>query len=739
MGKLNQRSVLVVLLLSLSALVFASSGSLADSQASLVIQIGILLFAVKLGGGLAQKLRIPAVLGELLTGVLIGPYALGGLRLPGFPHGLFGTGMVGLDIPVSTELYALATIASIILLFISGLETDLSLFLKYSVAGAVVGVGGVIVTFLAGAWIGMLVFGGAFMDAQNLMFGVMSTATSIGITARILSERKKLDTPEGVTILAAAVFDDVLGIVLLAVVLGINAVAGQNGESLAWGRIGMIAAKAFGLWLVFTVLGLVFANRIASLLKRFRRASSFTVMAFGLALIIAGFFEKEGLAMIIGAYILGLSLSKTDISHIIIDKMHVLYEFFVPIFFAVMGMLVDVRQFANPRVLWGGLLFTLVAMLTKLFGCGIPALFSGFNLKGALRIGLGMVPRGEVVLILAGIGLAAGILSPDLFGVAIMMPLITALVAPALLNRALQLPGHGTRTESGQGDTMAVDFKFPTADVATLVTDTMTHQLQSEGFYVRTMDIEDGIAQVRKDENAFSIRLLGDSLEVQAAVSDMAIAQTAVFEAVASLNASFTKLKRDFDPGRLQRSLAAAAELPASQNGQKSSQKASQKAGQKAGLMAGSRGGLKGRQAISPFCISMDLQADSKEGVIRELLGLLKENRRIGDVEDAYQKIMEREASMSTGMQDGIAIPHAKSDSVEHLVAALGLKPKGMDFQSLDGNPTTIVVLSLSPRSNPESHLQFLAAIGAVLHDADKRQAILGARNPGEVAKLLEL
>jgi len=378
---------------------FASGGGQADANASLVIQIGILLFAVKLGGFMAQKLKLPGVLGELLIGVLLGPYALGGLPLPLFPHGLFATGIIGASVPVSTELYALATIASIILLFISGLETDLTLFLRYSVAGAIVGIGGVVTTFLGGLLVGVLVFGGGFMDPQNLMLGVISTATSIGISARILSERKKLDTPEGVTILAAAVFDDVVGIVLLAVVLGINAMATSGSGGPAWGQIGLIALKAFGLWLIFTVLGLLFAKRIANFLKRFRRSTAFTILAFGLALVIAGFFEKEGLAMIIGAYIMGLSLSKTDISHIIIEKMHVLYEFFVPIFFAVMGMLVDIRQFFDLRVLLGGLVFTAVAILGKILGCGLPALFSGFNLKGSLRIGMGMVPRGEVVLI----------------------------------------------------------------------------------------------------------------------------------------------------------------------------------------------------------------------------------------------------------------------------------------------------------------------------------------------------
>ena len=716
----NKKIVFFTLLAAVVAAAHASGGGLADEQAALVIQIGALLFAVKAGGLLAQRFRIPGVLGELLVGVAIGPYALGGLALPGFPHGLFGTGLVGALVPVSTELYAFSTVASIILLFISGLETDLSLFIRYSVAGVVVGVGGVAATFVGGALIAAAVFGGGLLDAQNLMFGIMATATSIGITARILSERKKLDTPEGVTTLAAAVFDDVMGIVLLAVVLGVNAARQASGGGLAWGGIGMIALRAFGLWFLFTALGLVFSKRIATILKSFGHRNLFTVLALGMALLLAGFFEKEGLAMIIGAYVMGLSLSKSDISHIIVDRMRVLYEFFVPIFFAVMGMLVDLRQFADPRVLAGGLAFTAVAMLGKLVGCGGPALLVGFNAKGALRIGLGMMPRGEVVLILAGIGLATGMLPPSLFGVAVMLPLVTALLTPPLLNKALLLPGRGTRKESRGADTAAVAFEFPSPDIATLVTDTMAHQLQAEGFFVRTMDIEDKIAQVRKDDTAFSIKLRGPVLEAQGPVGDLSVAQTAVFEAVAALNSSFSKLKKDFKPGSLDK------ELP---------ELAPEAEGAHLGFGRAKPARL---AALSPFCVSLDLKGETKEEVVRELLGLLKEAHKLDDVEVAFAAIMEREASMSTGMQDGIALPHAKIDGVEHLVAAVGLKPGGMDFASLDGKPTNIVVLSLSPTKNPESHLQYLAAVGKSLRSAATRAKILAAPNPGAVAAILD-
>jgi Kef-type K+ transport system membrane component KefB len=179
---------------------------IASVMATLAIQLGILIFAVRFIGKLFKKIKVPTVLGELLIGVIIGPFALGGIALPGFPHGMFPLNSA--ELAVSTELYSFAQIASIILLFASGLETDLKLFLKYSVAGGVIGIGGVVFSFVFGDLVGVWLLHTNFMDVRCLFLGIMSTATSVGITARILSDKKKMDSPEGVTILASAVFDD---------------------------------------------------------------------------------------------------------------------------------------------------------------------------------------------------------------------------------------------------------------------------------------------------------------------------------------------------------------------------------------------------------------------------------------------------------------------------------------------------------------------------------------------------
>ncbi|MCX7949797.1 MAG: cation:proton antiporter, partial [Treponemataceae bacterium] len=301
---MNKRKWLLFLVfLSIGGLLFANTegeSGLTAQMTSLVLELGVVIFAVRAGGALAKKIGLPPVIGELLTGVIIGPYALGALPLPGMPNGLF---QVYEGVGVSPLLYSFATVASIILLFTSGLETDIDMFLSYSVAGGVVGLGGVLASYLLGAGLATLYMGQSFFSPSSMFMGIMSTATSVGITARILSDRKKMDSPEGVTILAAAVFDDVLGIVLLAIVMGVVAVVTghQAGGLSAWG-IGSIALKAFGLWLGFTVLGLLFGKHLGNGLKKMGGEAHYPVLALGLALILAGFFEMQGLAMIIGAY-----------------------------------------------------------------------------------------------------------------------------------------------------------------------------------------------------------------------------------------------------------------------------------------------------------------------------------------------------------------------------------------------------------------------------------------------------
>jgi Kef-type K+ transport system membrane component KefB/mannitol/fructose-specific phosphotransferase system IIA component (Ntr-type) len=677
----------------------------------LVLQIGVILFAVRVCGRLVKRIGIPSVLGELLAGVIIGPYALGSIAFPGFDHGLFPLVEAGV-LAVSPELYGFATVASIILLFASGLETNIALFLRYSLVSGLIGIGGVVVSFIFGDIVGMALLHTGFMDPRCLFFGVLSTATSVGITARILSDQKKMDSPEGVTILAAAVFDDVLGIIILAVVLGIVALLTSNsGGSLDVGSILLIASKAFGIWLGFTALGLIFAKHIAGFLKMFKTSYDFSILALGVALVLAGVFEKQGLAMIIGAYIAGLSLSKTDIAALIQERIHGLYEFFVPLFFAVMGMMVNIRELASVQVLLFGAIYTLMAIAAKLIGCGVSAMALGFNAKGALRIGTGMVPRGEVALIIAGIGLSSGVLDSQLFGIIILMTFITTIIAPPLLNVFLKLPGAGTRKPAKGNDAATAVWDFFSDEIAGLVLDTLLKQLRTEGFYVQMMNINDGISQARKGDISLSITKEENTVTIATGKSDMSFVKTAMYEVILTLGDSIQKLKETANPAEMKKELAQMVE----------------------GRMPDDK--LLAR--IESDCVSIDLKGNDKNAIITELVDLLASKGRLNNRDDVLRNVFERERSMSTGMEHGIALPHGKSDGVDELRVAVGIKKDGVDFGSLDGERSRLFILVVAPRKTSGPHVQFLAAISAVLRVETTRQELFKATTAEEVVELL--
>ncbi|MDR1787913.1 MAG: cation:proton antiporter [Treponema sp.] len=696
------------------------SGNITEAIANLALQLGILLFAVRVCGKLVKKIGIPQVLGELLAGVAIGPYALGGIKLAsiGFPNGIFPLPAGG-SLAVSTELYAIAQIASVILLFASGLETDIGLFLRYSLAGGLIGIGGVAVSFILGDMAGVLFlprflpeFGPvSFTHPACLFMGILSTATSVGITARILSDQKKMDSPEGVTILAAAVFDDVLGIIALAIVLGIVALLTKaGGEGVHAAAILAIAGKAFGIWLGFTALGLLLAKKIAAFLKLFKSPSDFSVLALGLALLLAGGFERSGLAMIIGAYIAGLSLSKTDIAAVIQERIEGLYEFFVPVFFAVMGMQVNVPAICSRNVLIFGAIYTGIAILAKVLGCGGPALLLGFNGKGALRIGCGMIPRGEVALIIAGIGLTAGILDEAVFGVIILMTLVTTLAAPPFLSLSLKIKGAGTRKPVSGNDTITEYWDFSSPELAGFVSSGALAELRGEGFFVQTMNPGEGLTQARKGDVALSIVEEGNRLSIEAAKSDIPFVRNLVYEVIVELRDTVEQLRSSLDPKAM-----------------------------RLGLMDTEGRASKGLlQAITPENVILNLKGHTKKAIITELVDLLAANGRLLNRDEALADVLEREKTMSTGMEYGIALPHGKTDGVEEMEVAVGVRKEGVNFDSADGEKSRLFILIVSPRKAQGPHVQFLAAIGAVLRDEQVREQVINAATPEDLAALLQ-
>lgn len=411
----------------------------------LVLQLAFIIVIGRISGEIFERVfKQPSVLGELVVGMIFGPYLLGsGLVFPGigplFPSLPPDSLEVKSNIPVSLSLYSIGQVASILLLFMAGLETNLAGFLRFARKAGVVGAAGIILPFTLGV-ICTVAFGYApgFLHSHALFMGAILVATSVGITARVLSDIRKLDTPEGITILGAAVMDDVLGILVLAIIVNL-----VDSGSIRVGPIAVTALKAIGIWLALSAFFIYSAPWLARMWSWFRTPGSSLVLTLFACLLASVICESVGLAMIIGSYVVGLAFSNTPIAEKLIEEMRGVYHVFVPVFFVLLGMMVDFR--AMGHALEFGLVITLVAIVGKVVGCGLASLGCGFNLLGAARIGIGMMPRGEVALIVAGYGLTRGVVDRDMFAVAIFMTFVTTFLAPVALVPFFKRSGSGLR------------------------------------------------------------------------------------------------------------------------------------------------------------------------------------------------------------------------------------------------------------------------------------------------------
>ncbi|WP_102347722.1 cation:proton antiporter [Bacillus sp. Marseille-P3661] len=374
-----------------------------------LFELAVIIFAVKLFGHLSTKIGQPSVFGKLLVGIILGPSLLNIIH----PNALISE---------------LAEVGVILLMFLAGLETDLKEFKKNAFASTTVAIGGVILPFLGGMGLSMI-FG--FETNVAIYVGVLLVATSVSISVQTLRELGKLKTREGVTILGAAVLDDVLGIIILSAVLGLSA-----GSAAGAGGIGALAFLIVKIALFFVIAIAIGYYVLPMALKVFQRFQvTETLLAFSVivAMLFAYMGEIFGVAGIVGSYVCGLMLSLTPHREEMTHKVESFsFPFFVPLFFVNIGLVANFKEI-NPSIIWFGVLLVIVAILGKIFGCALGAKVAKFSNASSFGIGAGMVARGEVGLIIAMIGIERGIITNDLFSAAIIVVIATTLATPPLI------------------------------------------------------------------------------------------------------------------------------------------------------------------------------------------------------------------------------------------------------------------------------------------------------------------
>lgn len=371
--------------------------------APLLGALAVLLIAARVAGELANRIGQPSVLGELLAGVVLG-------------SSLFGI----LD-PSNPVLHTLSELGVVILLFKIGLHTNLRDILAVGAPAALVGLVGVVLPF-AGGYFTAIALGLESMTA--VVAGAALTATSIGISARVLSDLGQLETTEGRIVLGAAILDDVVGLVILSVVSGLAA-----GGVLTVAGVGRTAGLAIGFLVAALVLGRLVAPRLMRWVSRFRVEGALGSLALAFAFALAALAATAGSAMIIGAFAAGLVLHETPQAKPVEKATTTLGHFFVPVFFLTVGASIDVRALASGRVLLIGGALCVVAIIGKLVAGYAPWWITARRSV----IGVAMIPRGEVGLIFAQMGLASGALDEGLFAAVMLMVMVTTFVAPPWL------------------------------------------------------------------------------------------------------------------------------------------------------------------------------------------------------------------------------------------------------------------------------------------------------------------
>lgn len=369
----------------------------------LLLELFAIFVAAKVVGELFERIRLPAVLGEILAGAGFGPFALGWIR-------------------PSDTIYSVAEIGAIFVLFQAGLETSPHDLVRVGRKALVVAAAGIVAPFVLGL---------AYMrwrgdNATEAVFvGAAMVATSVGITARVLGDLGVLATRNAKIILSAAVFDDILGMVLLAVVAGL-----ASPQGLEWIHLVVLVAEAgtFALFMIFVAPRI--ARRLEPRMEQLSSHNASFLVALALCLFLSWLSARIGMAAIIGAFFAGLMFADYAPQWNLLPRVTSISEFLAPYFFFAIGTRLNMRLFTR-ELLAAAVVISVLAIISKVVACGVPLLREGW--RNALRVGVGMMPRGEVALIVALVGLQSKIVTESTYAIVVFMTAVTTILAPPWL------------------------------------------------------------------------------------------------------------------------------------------------------------------------------------------------------------------------------------------------------------------------------------------------------------------
>ncbi len=383
------------------------------------LDLALILLATKLLGMLSRKLHMPQVVGALIAGLVLGPSLLGLVEQTSF-------------------LTMMAELGVIFIMFMAGMETDISELKQTGKASFIIAMFGVVLPLVGGFLIAAAFNGGFdFSNTRQILeytfIGIILMATSVTISVETLRELGKLSTKTGTAILGAAVIDDIIGIIALTILMSLND---------ATIHVGIVILKILGFFVFAGVTGAGFYFLFKHLSKKHGQKRRVPVYSLVFCLLLSYSAEHFfGVADITGAYIAGVMISNLNLSGYVNSKVEVTsYMLFSPVFFASIGLRTTMDTF-SPSLIWFTVALTVVALLTKVIGCGIGAKISGFSFTQSLRTGIGMMARGEVGLIIADRGVSAGLLSHEQLTPIVILVIVSSIFTPILLKASYNSKG----------------------------------------------------------------------------------------------------------------------------------------------------------------------------------------------------------------------------------------------------------------------------------------------------------
>ena len=394
-----------------------------DTVLSAIVTICILVFSAKVLGEIFSWRKIPSVLGELFAGIVLGPFALGGLLI------INGTPLIELN----SIVQAFAEIGGILILFIAGLEMTFRDFRKVGTAAFVIGTVGVVVPFMMGYGVSLLL---GLQIIPSLVVGSALVATSISITSLVLRELNQHKRIESRMMISAAVVDDVLGLAILGVVVSFISTSTTTINAI---DLIVVIASSLALWLAMTIFASLVLPKIINLTSKGKEATveaAATASCFGASALAA----VLGLSPIVGAFAAGMAVASSNAIEKIKDYTKKLSVIFSPVFFALAGAQFNLAIFLTTNwYFWFFLaVLIIVAITSKMIGCGLPATYFLKSSDKGAKIGYGMISRGEVGIIIAGVAISAGAIDQSIYGSILAMIMITTLLGPLLLRKAYE-------------------------------------------------------------------------------------------------------------------------------------------------------------------------------------------------------------------------------------------------------------------------------------------------------------